>query len=316
MCNNPVLREVSKGRFVETRCSNCLGCRLDNQALWQARCNSEFIKYRSSFVTFTYDDLHLNYRHDYSLMPSLSRFQFHKFIDNLRHKVKSLNYIPSGCIRDFKYFCSGEYGDSFGRPHYHALFFGLDFVEMRKIYSDLWKNGSVKSLPILSGGIRYVVDYMLKCSNGPLAEIEFDDTDRERPFSMYSKGLGFDFFYAHKDEINFRGNVRIGSRLVPVPTYYKNIFQDFSLVSVYSRLHHQLESYKNVLSEMKEFKFTDYDLYVKYKRKNLELSLAKRHPDLVPSYNSLESLGDGYIPPLVKYYDKQARKLAEEAINA
>lgn len=302
MCNNPVFRRLPYGthEYVKSPCNGCLGCRMDSLQLWQSRCNSEYIKYRSAFVTFTYDDLHIQYN-DNSLLPTLRKKEFHKYIDNIRHKVKKMPFMPYGCIKDFRFFGCGEYGDSFARPHYHVLFFGLDFIEMQNLFISTWKNGSIKSLPILQGGIRYVVDYMSKSYNGELAEVEFDDTNRERPFITTSKGLGFDFMYSHRDEISQNGTIKIGSRHVNVPIYYKNLFTKYNYDSICSREKVKHDSYLRSVAKMRELGFTDYDTFMRYEQKARELSLASKFPEYVPHYNNYESLGDGYIPPLMKY---------------
>lgn len=119
MCNNPVFHRIN-GEYQLIPCGNCLGCRIDHTVLWQARCNSEYIRYRSAFVTFTYDDFHLLYN-DNALLPTLRKEQFHKYLDNLRHKVKKIPFMPKGTIRDFKYFGCGEYGDSFSSSLSHFI---------------------------------------------------------------------------------------------------------------------------------------------------------------------------------------------------
>lgn len=300
MCNSPVYRQIRKGVFQKCKCDSCLGCRIDSMLLWQARCNSEYIKNRSAFVTFTYDDNHLKFK-DNALLPTVDNLEVHKYIDNIRHKVKKMSILPKGCVKDFSFFGCTEYGDSFQRPHAHFLFFGLDFLEMKNLFVSTWKNGSIKSLPILQGGIRYVCDYMTKNFNGELAEIEFDDTNRERPRIFTSKGLGFDFFYAHRNEISSTGIVKIGSRSVPVPIYYKNLFQKYDDFSVFMRDKLKVDSYNETLRKMKSYGFNNYDDFMSYCRKSTELKLSKKFPQFVPHYNSLESLGDGYISPFLRY---------------
>ena len=246
MCNNPIiLNQKSKYsslcRRVEVPCNNCLGCRIDKLMLWQARCNSEYIKYRSAFVTFTYDDYNLPYKTSSSIFPTLVRLDLHKYIDTIRHKVKKLSLIPDGCCKDFHYFGCGEYGDSFQRPHYHVLFFGLDFADFNNFFVSTWKKGLVKSLPVSTGAIRYVVDYMTKSINGDMA-----------------------------------GNVKIGSRIIPVPTYYSNLFFDCSDDNVRLRLKSFYDSYQKVIQSAHSQGFSNYDDYVKYTRRANELSLSSK----------------------------------------
>lgn len=198
------------------------------------------------------------------------------------------------------------------RPHYHILFFGLDCFDNKNLFIESWKNGSIKSLPVLSGGIRYVVDYMSKNLNGELAEVEYDQTLRERPFFSNSKGLGSDLFLAHRDEINATGLITLGGRRIPCPTYYKNLLTDFSLSSVRARERLQLDYYKAMCLEAKAQGYKSYDDYVFSMRKANELSLLAKFQSkgvpVVPSYNSYQSLADGYVPARISHIFEKEKK--------
>lgn len=309
MCNFPWLKKLDNGvrsKNVLIPCHNCLGCRIDSLTLWTARCNSEFVRYKSAFVTFTYDDLHLPYM-DSSLFPTLRFDDFHRYIDNVRHKIKSLPLMPSGTIRDFKYFACGEYGDLFKRPHYHVLFFGLDYQLHKSILSDSWRFGMIKSLPITNGGIRYVCDYMTKSLNGELAISEFDNKGLERPFYSNSRGLGSDFFLAHRDEICSTGCVTVGTRKIPVPSYYKNLLLDYSVDSVRSRKALQYDNYVKILEKAKKNGFDSYDSYIRQCRIENEL---KYHKSLVN--NGKSSLNSSGFDSFYKRFDDS---LVFEALN-
>lgn len=291
MCNNPVyLKELSSsfsknvnkypsvalnfGKLL-VPCGGCLGCRLDKLALWTARCNYELFKGHSAFVTFTYDDYHLPYN-DGSLFPTLRQDDLNHYIDNIRHKVKKMPLLPKGNRKDFSYFACGEYGDKFSRPHYHVLFFGLDFKEFNPVFKSTWHNGMIKSLPVMSGGVRYVVDYMTKSVNGSLAEQMFDSKGIERPFKSVSRGLGSELFFNHRDEIRKEHILKIGSRIIPVPSYYHNLYCNFDDEYCISRTHFNYEQYKKVVQQAKDLHFSDVDSYLTYCRKANELSYESR----------------------------------------
>lgn len=275
MCDNPVLKKI-KGKVKDYTiihpCGGCMGCRKDKLLLWQARCNSEYIKYRSAFISFTYDDNHLPFNGKYSPFPTLKKDDFHRYIDNISHKIKKIP-VFEGCTQDFKFFGCGEYGGLFARPHYHALFFGLDFHDYKKFFYKTWKNGYIKSLPILAGGVRYVCDYVSKQKTGDLAILEYDNNNIERPFMSVSQGIGSDFFLAHRDEIANTGCIKIGSRIVPVPSYYVNLLSSYSLLELENRNLKMLQSFKDSLKKMRIAGFTDYDKYMNYCRKANEMNL-------------------------------------------
>lgn len=256
-CSNPLYLDGIRniyGRLVPVPCRHCLSCRVDSITMWNYRIMSEYISHPSAFVTVTYDDNHLHYvnedylnseyvrsksrysRHDFGvsigLYPTLRKEDFTKYIDDLRHYVKKLpdDFVKKNRIeRDFKYVCAGEYGDSFNRPHGHFLFMGLDFQDCSKLFKKFWPHGSVKVLPILNGGIRYVLKYFEKNQNDEFRDSKYFDYGLENPFISFSKGIGLSWFRSHYDEISRYGMITVGSRRIPVPPYFRNMFARYDL---------------------------------------------------------------------------------------
>lgn len=314
MCNNPVnlrLYNRSYDKQYLSRpsirllgqnlvpCGHCLGCRLDKLALWSARCNYELIKGRNSFVTFTYRDEFLPYKNK-ALEPTLSKVQFTNFLDNLRHYVKSFSSLPKGNRKDFSYFCCGEYGGKFGRPHYHALFFGLDFQEFENVYRKKWKFGLVKSLPVLSGGVRYVVDYFSKNNySDSVCEKLFDEKGLERPFKLCSRGLGAELFFNHRNEIRRGEPLKIGSRVVPVPSYYRNLYSQFNDDECISRQKFRRENVEKIKKESLRLNYENVDDYLNYVRKSNELELLSKMRNhgltVSASYSDTSKIVDSFL---------------------
>lgn len=104
---------------------------------------------------------------------------------------------------NFKYLAVGEYGGDgqiFDRPHIHLLFFGLDFAVCKKIIAKSWQGkGIVKVLPILNGGIQYVLKYLDKQLFGDLAVKKYDQNGLQRPFQVHSLGLGNNLYKSQKN---------------------------------------------------------------------------------------------------------------------
>lgn len=314
MCNNPVIREigVSNGyksfRYVKTPCHTCTGCRLDNLQLWQNRCNAEYVKGRNAFITFTYDKYHLQYN-DNAIQPTLVPEQIHKFNDNIRHLVKNMPLMPSGSYKDFHYFCSAEYGGIFQRPHAHFLYFGLDFKDFEKFFKKHWKNGLITSLPILSGGVRYVVDYLNKSPQGENAKKEFDDNNICRPFMFNSQGIGFDWFFAHREEVADTGCIVCGARQVPVPSYYVRLFRQLDESNLSGIVLHNKKVAFQQIEKACSNGFSSYQEYLDYTVKAKALEERKRF------------LKDGCPVPLVLQHSEivtmsnnQIYSLAESAL--
>lgn len=214
-CSNPSFNSKVLdlfGRQVPIPCGKCMCCRIDIQKKLVDRMFCAYYSHpTSAFVTFTYDDKHLFYPFEGSLNPSLSKDDVHLYLDNIRHRLKNT---------DFEYFICGEYGDSFGRPHYHALFFGLDYQLYKNFFENSWKKGSVKVLPCDSKCFRYVSKYVTK--DGFYNDSQYFDYGLTPPFHTYSRGLGVSQFISHQDEICKNGFFVLNSRKIFVNKYYFN----------------------------------------------------------------------------------------------
>ena len=180
-------------------CGWCLNCRKDKQNELTHRCEQELINYKcGAFVTLTYDDLHIvdKLTHDSQgkLVATLSKKDLQHYLYRLRSNIK--NRMPNNllCNHKFKFLAVGEYGGDgqiFDRPHLHILLFGLDFAYCKKEIEKAWKGkGMIKCLPILNGGIRYVLKYLDKQQKGLQAIERYDNNNLERPFQTHSLGLG------------------------------------------------------------------------------------------------------------------------------
>jgi len=103
---------------VTVPCGMCIGCRIQRARTWALRCLHESKGHTfNSFVTLTYDDEHL------PTSAAIEKLTLQLFFKRLR---------KAGFV--FRYFAAGEYGSVTNRPHYHVLFFGIDFHEDRKLY--------------------------------------------------------------------------------------------------------------------------------------------------------------------------------------
>ena len=129
-------------------CRYCLNCRVDKRNEWENRANWEFKnKISGAFVTFTYDNIHLidtlKLGNDNKIRPTLKYKDAKKFIQNIRKYVQSHKEKWSYLFNpNFTYLGVGEYGQNgeiFDRPHFHILFFGLDFKYCEKLFLEKWQ---------------------------------------------------------------------------------------------------------------------------------------------------------------------------------
>lgn len=221
---NPTVNVFGKpyswNKFVDVPCGYCVNCRRDYQNYICDRAKYEYChRLTASFVTLTYDDPHLytdcvvsdNFgalkNADGQLRTTLVYKHIQNFIHSIRQHFKNEKKRTGKSIsnvlmqEDFAYVYCGEYGGLYNRPHFHVLFFGLDFAYCKKLFRDKWKFGIIDVLPLLDGGIRYVTKYMDKALKGNLAFYEYDVKGLARPHLKMSKGFGQNLLWDNVEDI-------------------------------------------------------------------------------------------------------------------
>lgn len=208
-------------------CGQCRVCRFSRAREWAVRIVHELPYHAEScFVTLTYDPVALP--EDGSLRKS----EFQKFL-------KLLRYYLDG--RKIRYYACGEYG-ALGRPHYHAVLFGVSLAEHRlgkrlrgsRSFEclagpvvDAWKvnrhglsldGGFVAMGPVEYGCALYVAAYVRKKLTGAAAS---HYGDREPPFSCVSKGIGLQFALDHAEQIRENVFVSVNGKQVLPSRYYR-----------------------------------------------------------------------------------------------
>lgn len=163
-------------------CGQCTGCRLERSRQWAIRCmNEASLHSQNCFITLTFDDYHLANRD--APATSLCKREFQLFMKRLRKAFPKIRY----------YMC-GEYGEKFGRPHYHAILFGIDFSD--------------KKLEKIDNGFRYYSSAMLRkfwpFGNNIITDVSFDTCAYVARYIM-KKRLGKDaerFYFDYVDEVS------------------------------------------------------------------------------------------------------------------
>ncbi|WNK13363.1 MAG: replication initiator protein [Microvirus sp.] len=166
----------SQVRPVSVPCNGCVGCYLERARQWAMRCTDEASLYRdNSFVTLTFDDVHLKKRG-----RGLDHRDFQLFMKRLR------KFIGGQMVR---FFMCGEYGELYGRPHYHGLLFNLGFPDRvylkttksgEKIYrspslESNWEFGYSSVGDVTFGSAAYVARYHVKKSQGVVSKDHYVD---------------------------------------------------------------------------------------------------------------------------------------------
>jgi hypothetical protein len=211
-------------------CGQCVGCRLERSRQWAIRCMHEAQMHtQNCFITLTYDDAHL------PSDRSLHYRDFQLFIKRLRKRYPG---------RRIRYYMAGEYGENFGRPHWHACIFGLDFDDKK-----LWKRTSANSLLYRSANLEtlwpfgyssigdvtfesaaYVARYIMKKVTGKNASEHYQEidpdtgeiTNRTPEFTKMSlkPGIGYEWYKQYTSDVYPHDYVVVRGKKVKPPKFY------------------------------------------------------------------------------------------------
>lgn len=188
-------------------CGKCLSCKADQSLMWSIRAYHESLDHdHNCFITLTYSDDHL---------PSdgaIDKRTLQLFFKRLRKAIAPTK---------LRYIACGEYGDLTRRPHYHALLFGVDFLDVRRVMvgdttythpvlHDTWGLGNVLIGSMTMESICYTCGYVLK-------KMSDEDT-----FNLMSRrpGIGKAWLDRYHDDLVRTGKVVIEGREYAIPPRY------------------------------------------------------------------------------------------------
>lgn len=144
-----------------------------------------------------------------------------------------------------RFYMGGEYGTIYGRPHYHALLFGVGFLDRKyhgrtksgaKIYtsetlSRLWPRGYSSIGDVTFASAAYIARYVMKKRTGDGNKDTYEIIDPEtgeiyfkkKEYNQMSRhpGLGKTWFQKYHDDYIHADKIRlIDGREVKPPRYY------------------------------------------------------------------------------------------------
>lgn len=188
-------------RELSLPCGQCIGCRLERSRQWAVRCMHEAQMHEySCFITLTYDD------ESVPVDGSLRYSDYQQFMKRLRARatrarqrrlrgntVKELRHESDigrndeRCLfseREIRFYMAGEYGETTGRPHFHAILFGVFFADRTPIgrspagddlftsatLADVWNRGHVSLGDANFKTAAYVARYCCSKVTGELAD--------------------------------------------------------------------------------------------------------------------------------------------------
>lgn len=224
---------------MELPCGRCVGCKMDRARAWSIRVMHEAQLYDSNlFVTLDYapeslpKSLSLEYPH------------FQKFMRRLRRRMPGVSPSPVGTY-PIRFFCAGEYGEKFQRPHWHAVLFNCYFKDSVRLFNgtsrsataeSVWEHGNVVIGEVTAASAAYVAGYTLAKRYGQSAQDHYEDvvnlstgevTARRAEFCQMSRdpGIGAWWYSRFKGDLFPKDHAVVEGKEHKVPGYYWRKFQ-------------------------------------------------------------------------------------------
>lgn len=193
----------------------------------------------ASFITLTYDT---------KTVPITSKGWMTLRKRDWQLFMKRLRKLETNKL---KYYAVGEYGDKNKRPHFHAILFNVsDNDNIQKA----WEQGEIHIGAVSGASIAYTTKYIDKEKRIP----EHKNDDRQREFSLMSKGLGANYLTPamtkyHQADITRMYVDKEGTKLA-MPRYYRD--------KIYTEA--QKKAQKNyIVNTVIPEKEADIELYIK-----------------------------------------------------
>lgn len=222
-------------------CGRCIGCKVENgrQKAVRAMHELETSDDLGVFLTLTISDEHM-------------RPRGHVYVRSLQKFFKRLRHYTG----PFRYMACGEYGDETGRPHYHAILFGVDLHTDRTHFKTtreghaLWTHPHVEKAwrygyhtigEVTFESAAYVAQYVTKKVTGDMADwhyLRFDPSTPEQPFFQQNRefllmsrgkgkrGLGYDWITKWLHEVYPADEIIVRGQPSKPPRYYDQVLKE------------------------------------------------------------------------------------------
>lgn len=284
-CKNPIRMKVND-IYYNFNCGRCIFCRLKKRQEWTLRIQNEAEEHvNNAFCTFTYDEQHVP--------QEVVVRDFQIFMKKLRIYLKR-----KGDTRKVKYFMSAEYGDTFGRPHHHAILFGLgpkDYDVIKKS----WVNGFIEVSPLTPDRANYTCGYVQK-------KLDYNNDFTTSIYRMIKED-----FDTRKEIIN---NIVIDSEFID---FYASMYE------LTSSQIHKLETAKRILPEREPFATASRGLGYSWFYKNIDsikkqlfISWRGKRYGIPRAYKDLlfldEEFKENYINHFVDFYKQKNKDYVNE----
>lgn len=196
------------GTIQPVPCGRCPKCRAARASAWSFRLMCEDkVSSSSLFLTLTYDTAKVPITQNGFM--TLDKRHVQLFMKRLRKRNATR----------LKYYCAGEYGEKYLRPHYHMILFNADI----KTIQPAWDYGQIHYGKVEEASVGYCLKYISKPGRIPMHR----NDDRLPEHSLMSKGLGISYLSEamrqwHMDDMETRMycNLMDGKKIA-MPRYFK-----------------------------------------------------------------------------------------------
>ncbi|AXH76384.1 MAG: replication initiator protein [Microviridae sp.] len=254
-------------RPITVPCSKCIGCRLERSKKWAIRCEHERqLHEESCFITLTYAPEHL------PAEGSLNKRDFQLFLKRLR------KYLGEKQIR---YYMCGEYGEKRGRPHYHAIVFGVNFHDRSVVgkkngityyesatISRIWGMGQTQIGDANFETAAYCARYITKKLTGERAK-EYGKKIPEYNNPSRRPGLGKKWIEKYMGDVYPHDQVTLKGKTLKPPKFYDSqyeIIEPKKMEEIKKRRKEFAEANRPTKQRLKQMKEIMKSKFIKLKR--------------------------------------------------
>lgn len=239
------MRNTEHYQVFDIPCGKCELCRVQrryDRAL-RIMLEAESWPEQTTFITLTFDEKNLG-------SAELNHKEWSQFIKDFRAnfceakfcKLKDRNTLREGktyskTFKQIKQVMCGEYGDTFGRKHFHGILFNHSFSDMlhtghyskkgNPIHTSpslqrVWKKGFVQVETITFDLALYVGSYVTDA---------LDDEDpnlghKKKQYGLFGRGIGRSWIKKYWKDVLAAGKVQLIDRDYPVPRYFLKYIQE------------------------------------------------------------------------------------------
>lgn len=231
---------------VDIPCGKCDLCLLDRRYSNALRIMLEAESWpgKTYFITLTYAPEHVG-------DGELDHSDWSQFIKDFRRVFCQAQYcdirkrkdyygkLRSVTFKAIKQVMCGEYGDTFGRKHFHGIIFNHEFSDLEftgeysksgfPIYtsrslSSVWKKGFVQVSEVTFDLALYVGSYVTDRSLDERPDLD----KKKKQYGRFGRGIGESWLRKYWKDVLSAGKIKMIDRDYPIPRYFLKKLKDIA----------------------------------------------------------------------------------------